>query len=191
MIKKDELRCEKRTCENCMYKHLGLVCKNCATVPGGNNPTRWKFDGNVKEKSMKSNRLAEILGVETKQKFTAYGSPSYGNIWVDENGFIQNDGLEPVTLELLATLINCPSCLKVVPQLTEAEVAICKAVGAKYVSSVFSSDTVMLTRFKPEWDKSYEDWMCSIESEGPDPVARVKKGLFPSVPDGACVKVGE
>lgn len=80
-----------------------------------------------------------------------------------------------------------PWMWKIEQQLTDSELAICRAVGAKWVTRDKWSDAVLLWRSRPlrmgEKDIFYGD------PDGRHDLGRVNASLFRSVQPGDCVEV--
>ncbi len=133
-------------------------------------------------------RLAEILGVEVRQKFAIDGFDIIGECWIDEDGFIINNGNGLVPAAVLARIINTPELINRAVNLTPAELAICRALGARWVSrdnSDCTDEWVDVWSARPErkgtvWDAGHEDHL-----------AAVKVGLFPSLRPGDLAEVPE
>ena len=133
-------------------------------------------------------RLAEVLGVEEDEEWTFPGR---------KETFRVHDGyLESKTVNLpwskysywqICDIINHPESIIRAPRLTDAEIAIMRAVGAKWVSW----DTEGNVRVDL-WDvKPFKAFNEIYVAQGVDPIARVKVELFPSVKPGDCVEVPE
>ena len=138
-------------------------------------------------------RLAEILGVEEDEKWDYPGL--YGPYRIhngirealSSSGTWYNCGNE----ESLTEIINHPEKIIRSPRLTEAELAICKAVGAKWVSkNKYGARRVTLWDAKPIFDEG----MFSIPEDDEHSVTigvigRISDVLFPSVKPGDCIEV--
>ena len=145
-------------------------------------------DTNVGHKPAKP-RLAEVLGVDVGERFLTPWFPTQlyvsddGDLIWDENDNVCFDG------KLLQYIINYPESIIRIPRLTEAELAICKYVGAKWVSKdkIRDDGGVSLWRKKPDyWDELYD-------SEESDALIATffDKDVFSNVHPGDCICVEE
>ena len=131
-------------------------------------------------------RLAEVLGVEVGEKFQVSGwEDGNGGYWIDENGDIDNTTHAGISIIMLVDIINHPESIIHLPRLTEAELAICRAVGAKWVSrNQIGANSLHLWDKKPGGNKNF--WNGDAMS-----LATVAENLFPSVQPGDLVEVPE
>ena len=133
----------------------------------------------------KKPRLAEVLGVEVGEKFTLRdGKEELSGLHVEEDGTIHDRYEASVSGSIYSFLINHPESIIRAPRLTEPEIAICKAVGAKWVAREKDSAWVTLHLEKPEQfqpgNYGYRDYIGTLD-----------ENLFPSVALGACISVDE
>ncbi len=139
-------------------------------------------------------RLAEILGVKVGEKFNVknFDDENIGPFHIDADGFMRwcnEDG--ETSDESVYIAINHPEKIIRIPRLTEAERAICKAVGAKWVSkNKYGARRVTLWDAKPIFDEG----MFSIPEDDEHSVTigvigRISDILFPSVKPGDCIEV--
>ncbi len=130
-------------------------------------------------------RLAEVLGVEVGEKFQVSGwEDGNGGYWIDENGDIDNTTHAGISIIMLVDIINDPELIIRAPHLTEPEIAIMRAVGAKWVSFDTNSidESVMLWSDKPDKDRN------GIFSSPISVLAAVAEELFPSVKPGDLIE---
>lgn len=141
-------------------------------------------------------RICEILGVEVGERFSCnYPNKSYPELWVDEDGLIHTRNKNGYTHKpggwAVCRMINHPEEVIRLPRLTDKELAICKAVGARYVSRVKvpkgDPNMVSLWELKPVCCSCYSD--DSITWSGSGLLAYVDAFLFPSIKPGDCVEV--
>ena len=133
-------------------------------------------------------RLAKVLGVEVGEPFKVRDSDGGwdGDVvfYINEYGkFIS--GIAPGSSIALCCAIQHPESIIRTPHLTEPELAICKAVGAKWVSRDKESDSVDLWGVKPIKKCGF------YKVNGEYPIATVRDDLFPSVKPGDCICVEE
>ena len=137
----------------------------------------------------KKPRLAEVLGVEVEEKFyvKSYknGLNSVNHL-IDEYGdFVKENSASFGDAALLCFAINHPESIIRAPRLTEPELAICKAVGAKWVSRDGNSvNRVELWTARPE-----QSGNCICAGTEDEFIARFNCTLFPSVNKGDCIEV--
>lgn len=142
-------------------------------------------DTNVARKS----RLAEALGVEEDEE---WGFPYMDDVQcrIHEGAFeVRVAGCKWYEPDYwtgrLGWLINHPEEINRSPRLTEAELAICKAVGAKWVSrNKVGGYPLHLWNAKPAENDS-----CYFNGNAVS-LATVDEKLFPSVKPGDCICVG-
>ena len=155
-----------------------LSCGECpASKPEYNSGEN---DGKTKHDKP---RLAEVLGVDIGERFAFRdGDKELPGLYVDSDGYIWGNGY-CVSNFVLCSLINHPESIIRAPRLTEPEIAIMRAVGAKWVSLDTSSmdEAVALWSDKPENDESGD--FCSPLSV----IAIVTAARFPSVKPGECI----
>lgn len=138
-------------------------------------------------------RLAEVLGVEVGERFTNEElTGKYRRyFWIDEYGEPRpSDSFDEHTDSMFWILrsINHPESIIRAPRLTEPEIAIMRAVGAKWVSldDTESIEYVYLWDYKP----IFSDTNCEFGWDNGRPsVAQVLKSLFPSVEPGDCLSI--
>lgn len=137
-------------------------------------------------------RLAEVLGVEKGQKFRVDGFKSnrgeYIFFEITDDGFdYEPKGATEIGhAYALIDAINHPESIIRAPRLTEAELAICKAAGAKWVTRPISIGfgfdfKVFLWREKPQYlagDNVEQSWVAAVSTE-----------IFKSVHPGDCINV--
>lgn len=138
-------------------------------------------------------RLCGLLNVDVGEPFK-FSTPNreYGKAYIAEDGVIWTETVTGYTHKVggnsVCWIINHPQTIKKLPpkpKLTEAEISICKAMGAKWVSRDCMSINVELWTEKPEEEKnSREVWY-----QGTTMVAHVVATLFPSISPRDCVEV--
>ncbi len=137
---------------------------NCRDGTGCRKGCQAAEDTNVPDKPDKP-RLAEVLGVEVDKKFRISGSSD--RFWVDKYGVANAEkmGDEDAAVWVMFA-INHPNNI-VRSCLTEAELAICKAVGAKWVSRDNGLSVAVLWMDKPHLtDSGYEGGTVAAEIYG-------------------------
>ena len=148
-----------------------------------------------KEDQKPKSRLAEILGVEEDEEWTAtYLPETSGSVYRVHSGRrqykLKDGGWSDCHVEEdLSCIINHPENVVHIPRLTEAELAICKYVGAKWVSKdkIRDDGGASLWRKKPDyWDELYD-------SEESDALIATffDKDVFSNVHPGDCICVEE
>lgn len=183
--------CESRgqkygCCKGCLFSDDREECVIAAV------PEEWDIvaeNTNVPDKPAKP-RMAEVLGVEVGEKFLVQGSIL--TYIVDEYGVIKSADTSDICKSLIAfTAINHPESITRAPRLTEAELAICKAAGAKWVSC----NLYGVVRIINLWDgkpghydnnQSYE----FVDTKTAHKIASFYTG-FDSVGEGDCICVEE
>ncbi len=149
--------------------------------------------GEIKMSESKKPRLAEVLGVEVGERFHIDSEYGGREIWIDKDGDVCTCGDGPLDPFDIFDAINHPESIIRNPRLTEPEIAICKAVGAKWVSkNKYGARRVALWDAKPIFDEG----MFSITEDDEHSVTigvigRISDVLFPSVKPGACISVDE
>lgn len=180
------------TCEGCPLQSSNNSCMSCR-VYAENHPDEAAQrlglevieDGHTAHKP----RVAELLGVEVGQKWRVVcpeeGVDS-GEIWLNEKGYPIN---HPASygIVLLCTALNHPESIIKSPHLAEPEIAVCKAIGAKWVSHDSTGDSVDLWLNKPV----KHNGMFSIGDEDEEALAVIADILFPSVRPGDLIEVPE
>ncbi len=184
----------KSACVGCQFN--GTICDvldNCIIV---NSPDGWVFppDGRIREPvALERSRLATVLGVEENKKKWRYGCAGLYRVhngvreyWDENNGWLYCDCEED-----LVKIIAHPESIIRVPRLTEPEIAIMRAVGAKYVSSL-DHEVVALWGDKPTFDADIKDgWDYTFSFRAEHLIAGVSAALFPSVKPGDCIRLEE
>ena len=133
-------------------------------------------------------RLAEVLGVEVGERFRVPVNGGTLTFWVTEKGYFKTDPPEQVgSTYLLLDAINHPESIIRAPRLTEPEIVIMRALGAKWVSRDDYPDAYPeLWEGKPEL--AGKTYACST----PTRVCIVfREGMFQSVRPGDCISVEE
>ncbi len=137
-------------------------------------------------------RLAEVLGVDGK--FSIKCGKLILDCHIDSDGILRLD-LDigaPLPGPIVCYIVNHPESIIRAPRLTEAELSICKAVGAKWVSKDANCDdgTINFWSSKP----LYAEGMYNNQTEDNSVVATLmcgRKTLFVSVRPGDCICVEE
>lgn len=159
-------------------------------TPTINGDTPTKEDNMCK---MDKPRLAEVLGVEAGELFMV---KSIGvRFFVDKDGipkiFDGDSGLDVEGISIYYA-INHPENIIRLPRLTEPEIAIMRATGAKWVSRDKHGDSkVNFVRLWDEKPKKFENvngWIFE-PSAGDHALAVVYTSLFPSVHPGDCIEL--
>lgn len=142
----------------------------------------------------KKPRLCEVLGVEVNERFDIDAHGMERNFFIGEDGEAHSEYNEETTSRLILEAINNPD--KIIrktrkPHLTEPELAICKAAGAKWVSKSICeyAEILNLWERKPIIDA---DGIFCPSSE--DEVAigyMIFPEMFLSVKPGDCIRVEE
>lgn len=138
-------------------------------------------------------RLAEVLGVEKGQKFRVDGFKSnrgeYIFFEITDNGFdYEPKGATEIGhAYALIDAINHPELIIRAPRLTEPEIAIMRAVGAKWVSrDTYCDDGSVELWGKKPW---YVDGMYDSIDVGGLIATIHNSEIFPSVHPGECIAV--
>lgn len=129
-------------------------------------------------------RLAELLGVEVDEVFT-YNRRRF---FIDKKGVVRLKDVYPHHLldgAFVYEMIEQPENIIKSNRLTDAELTICKSMGAKYVSKNADGHSVELWEEKPEIDIHN---FYSIPKG--DSIASIEDRLFPSVKPKECISVG-
>ncbi len=136
----------------------------------------------------KKPRLCEILGVEVEERFRVKGYDGYLSINPD-GSFNVLEGSGCGASYCLLRAIENPENIIRRPSLTEPELAICKAVGAKWVSMDNFQKTclVYLWEHEPNIGLNGKEYVPSGEDECE--LGSIKYDLFPSVKPGDCICV--
>lgn len=159
---------------------------SASDTPTVSDDTPTEEDNNMKKISKP--RLAELLGVEVGEKFQVKGVDTKDfAFFVDAEGIMRwtDDGM--ISDLIIYTIINHPERIVRLPRLTEPEIVIMRAFGAKCVSRADISTSVALL-----WDtkpRKYPDGVyraCWFK-----PIATVDSRFFPSVKPGDCVELEE
>ena len=177
--------CKKQTnCDGCTLH--GHIC-NAFHYFGdsGKSPCNYLLDEPILHPKP---RLAEVLGVDVGEKFRVHPCSCY--FWIRPDGDQTSDkpGLEKVQeLGWILNAINHPENIIRAPRLTEAELAICKAVGAKWVSydrfaGEHATEVTLWGREPKEMNGRYTDG---------EYIGHVYYRKFPSVHHGDCICVEE
>ncbi len=185
--------CGEIDCTACPYggKDETKICmflENC--------PVRWHFpiipaESETQPKPEKTKpHLAEILGVEAGERFgiNVDGKP-YGDFYVDDEGIMWLSDGDLAGYADLCTAINHPEKIVCKPRFTEQELAICRAVGARYVTR---SDNTCNNNFVIFWNEKPElhDGLYIGESVNQLAIIFSNSGLFTqSVKPGECIEV--
>lgn len=137
-------------------------------------------------------RMAEVLGVEVGEKFRVVNVAqgfNEGQFSINISGDLVERGSPAASrTPALCFAINHPESIVRLPRLTEPEIAIMRAVGAKWVSldDTESIEYVYLWDYKP----IFSDTNCEFGWDNGRPsVAQVLKNLFPSVEPGDCLSI--
>lgn len=159
-----------------------LSCGECpASKPEYNSGEN---DGKTKHDKP---RLAEALGVVEDEEWNFPGLIRTCRI---HNGvrecFIEGEWKLCDNESILTHIINHPESIIRLPRLTEQEIAIMRAVGAKWVSLSRNAknERVILWQDKPEMSKNGIFY-------GAISIAYLNTALFPSVKPGECIGLEE
>ena len=136
-------------------------------------------------------RLAEVLGVKVWERFKVKDSKDdiMGPFCINSEGvMVYAEDPSVSSDEVIYTAINHPESVIRAPRLTEAELAICKAVGAKWVSRDSTENSyVYLWDAKPKYSGvgyGFKDY-----NGNPSISVVYNSGLFPSIHLGDCINV--
>lgn len=136
-------------------------------------------------------RLAYVLGLITGQSFGIRHPGTkemVSGLSINEDGYLCKDGdVAHNSVGWLCYAINHPESIIRAPRLTEKELAICKAVGAKWVSRDKGVLVVELWRERPEMEGGVTKPTFVADTDCW--VADVDCNLFPSVKPGDCICV--
>lgn len=139
-------------------------------------------------------RLAKILGVEVMEPFAFdYPNRPYKSAYIDYDGIMRTavgKSVSKIGGEAVCWLINHPEALRKLPKLSEMELAICKALCAKWVSmDIYDNvDIVTLWSVKP-FCLDDEKTFFYADDINTKLIATVKRRMFPSVRPGDCIEV--
>lgn len=139
-------------------------------------------------------RLADVLGVEVgeKIKIAIPGKTETGWFQMDKNGCLKDvDNLCDLSGVYLAYAINHPETIIRTPRLTEYELAICKAIGALWLSLDSNEDFVKAWMDKPGIEGAGDGSWIRFNNGGNlySFIAKIRKDLFPSVHPGDLIEV--
>ena len=130
-------------------------------------------------------RLAEVLGVEVGEHFRV-GDVGC-DFWIEADGWPRSELFDRNTSsKWVVNAINHPESIVRGPRLTEPEIAIMRAVGAKWVSRDKGFDDVFLWLDKPEVSEDNEGYYLS--SKLGNCITSIRVRLFPSVKPGECLE---
>ena len=172
------------SCDNCKHKDkMDGSCKDC--IASYNTETNERGKPTHFEKKERP-KICEILGVEVGEEFTfPYPNRTYDRVFIKENGQIwervdRTGNTHRLGGAAVCWLINHADSIRKYPLLTEKESAICKAVGANWITKFDSF--ACLWKYKPT--KSTIEAFCGTHKLG------VMTGnLFPSVRNCDCIEV--
>ena len=167
---------EPRTCFNCI---------GCEIEKDFDPQEECKNWVKRKEANMDKPRICEMLGVEVGERFNVYGNCLDWH--VDEKGHVVSDDDKRCVDDVIYLAINHPESIIRAPRLTEAEMAICKAVGGKWVSRDKEEVWARLWNAKPEFELDG----LHYRSDEAFLLALVDGNMFPSVNCGDCICVEE
>ncbi len=132
-------------------------------------------------------RLADVLGVKVRQKWRVV-CPEENidsvEVWLNEKGHLIGETLVAGSV-ILCAAINHPESIIRAPRLTEPEIAIMRAVGAKWVSRDEGFDDVFLWSDRPR--RSDDNKGYYLSSKLGDRITSIRAQLFPSVKPGECI----
>ena len=182
---------EDKTCSTCKHNDPDdiEVCRACDA-----DADKWE----QKEDDMEKNetRLAEVLGVSAgKEFYIGIDGASYGPYVLNEKG---NDVFHvlaecSICIEHLIYAINHPESIirtpRRTPRLTESEIAIMKAVGAKYVSinkTKGHNDATLWTGDPTPAFEGASD-VRFYPNKDAEVISYINGALFPSVHPGECL----
>lgn len=132
-------------------------------------------------------RLAEILGVNVGEKFQIPINGSIATFEITGDGHFETTPPNMVgSTYLLLEAIERPEIIIRQSRITPEELAICKAVGAKWLCMDDAGFKADLWNTKPsKTDKGI------YVAFGVDPMARLQPYVFPSLKPGDCINVEE
>ena len=186
-LKEVQEMCDNRSnCTECTFYDSGNceVCRVPVEWPLGKAEALTAISATDTDAARKP-RLAEMLGVEVGEKFKVLRNG------LEYDCVVGQDGAPKGTAWEVIYAINHPESIIRAPRLTEAELAICKAVGVKWVSkNKYGARRVTLWDEKPIFDEG----MFSIPEDDEHSVTigvigRISDVLFPSVKPGDCIEV--
>lgn len=124
--------------------------------------------------------LAQITGLKIGEHFSWR---SKKELWIDDQGLLHSkhgyaDGLT------VCDIINHPECItRSAPRLTEPELSLCKAVGARWLTrNKFDSGSVEAWTGKPAYHNGY--YCDDFLEQKYERVASFQDKLFPSIHPG-------
>ncbi len=208
---------KNKACVGCPLN--GKVCDDCENVFFPFAPEDWKIDGETEAKTEREGlgpsptgetegpamgvgagskparpRLAEVLGVEVGERFQVDGAA--GEFWVESDGGVKSSwtapSIPPITRYILYA-INHPESIIRAPRLTESEIAIMRAVGAKWVSRNINNgvDCAVICAAVYLWREKPSSNIGLYFADG-GPIATVNDpDIFSSVKPGECIGVEE
>ncbi len=138
-------------------------------------------------------RLAEVLGVEIGERFRVdMGYARTDEFYIGPTGDIRWESGDGRTIyaSYLCNAINHPERIVRAPRLTEPEIAIMRAVGAKWVSRDEYADQVDLWSQEPvnKYNSGVYIWGPEAKSGY---IGEVRASLFPSVRPGDLIGLEE
>lgn len=183
-----------------MQEHLKATGKACAEFVKS-NPFIASLTMNadivhIKDSATDSNssraavkpRLAKILGVEVGEKFKIQENGGLSTFEVTADGYFKTDPPNQVgSTYLLLDAINRPEIIIHQPSLTPGELAICKTIGANWVSREGDPDKALPIFL---WDEKPTN-VNGKYATGVGSLARVSVQFFPSLKPGDCINVEE
>lgn len=190
---------EDHKCYDCQYYKGNSYCEFCGVclkIDPEEGCSIWEKGEDSMENKDKP-RLAEVLGVEVGEKFAVkMEGCTTDSLIIGDDGFLRyaDTTIADVFSLVLCRAINCPDSIIRTPRLTEAELAICKAVGAKWVSRNENSEYVMLWNAKPSTIYDEDEGKCYTNGDGKSNakhIASVRAELFQSVKPDDCICVEE
>lgn len=177
--------CDQRAKEIHEEVRWGAACDGCPmSSVCAITPDDWELPEDTPTEGSKP-RLAEVLGVEVGERFKMGNFPEL--VYITEDGNIVSTGSGAICSKWITDAINHPESIIRAPRLTEAELAICKAVGAKWVS--MDNVGIHADLWAEEPIRNEKIFVQSPESRGA--IASVRSCLFPSVGPGDCICVEE
>ena len=139
-------------------------------------------------------RICEVRGVEVGEEFTVeYPNREYERLCVHENGTVwehcTNRKHHKLSSVPLCWIINHPKAIKHLPRLTDKELEICRAVGAKWVALNDNGLKVSLWNEKPNLEEYFLEKHKAYTGDGYEPIAYFIRDMFPSIKEGDCICV--
>lgn len=178
--------CKNREdCKDCIFYNENVWDCRVYTIPNEWKLSKIKPENSEEACESTKPHLAEILGVEVGERFHIAGSEGK-TFWVTDKGYFETDPPHfSGSSFLLMDAINHPEKIARNTRLTEAELAICKAVGAKWVSrNQIGMDALHLWDKKPSGDRNFYNGDARS-------LATVAESFFPSLKPGDCICVEE